>query len=90
MCCYGDVPLGCILLVLTNNEFGATVGILTGRLLDFSIIYPLVVEKIGALIPQLPSVGYFQRHFLVCSDGRGCLAPVGCWVIWPIGLAWKL
>ena len=37
---------GCVLLLSTNNRFGATTGILmTGA--GFATIYPLVAEKIG-------------------------------------------
>jgi MFS transporter, FHS family, glucose/mannose:H+ symporter len=64
--------LGCITLVLTNNEFGATMGILLVGF-GFSIIYPLVVEKIGARFPNYHP-GYFNGIFSFALTG-GMLAP---------------
>ena len=64
--------LGCIMLALTNNEFGATIGILLVGF-SFSIIYPLVVERIGARFPNYHP-GYYNGIFSFALTG-GLLAP---------------
>ncbi len=67
--------LGCITLALTNNEFGALMGILLVGF-SFSIIYPLVVEKIGARFPNYHP-GYYNGIFSFALTG-GMLAP---WIL---------
>jgi fucose permease len=67
---------GCIILMFTNNLFGAGVAIslLAG---GFSMIYPLVVEKIGDRFPSYHP-GVFSGLFSLAVTG-GLLAP------WTIG-----
>jgi fucose permease len=63
--------LGCLVLALTNNLFGAAFGaILIG--LGFAPIYPLVVERIGARFPHYHP-GFFNGIFSVGLTG-GLLA----------------
>ncbi|MEO7144430.1 MAG: hypothetical protein ABI165_13105 [Bryobacteraceae bacterium] len=64
--------LGCIILIATNNRFGAAAGILlvgTG----FAPVYPLVVEKIGARFPYYHP-GFFNGIFSLAFFG-GLLSP---------------
>jgi fucose permease len=63
---------GCLMLALTNNLFGASMGAL---LLGFSFaaIYPLVVEKIGRRFPSYHP-GVFNGLFSFALAG-GTLAP---------------
>ncbi|MEN6606835.1 MAG: hypothetical protein ABFD60_06300, partial [Bryobacteraceae bacterium] len=69
--------LGCNILVLTNNLFGAAVGILmVGG--GFAAIYPLLVEKIGDRFPYYHP-GFFNGIFSLAVTG-GLLAP------WTIGI----
>jgi fucose permease len=67
---------GCVILMFTNNLFGAGVAIslLAG---GFSMIYPLVVEKIGDRFPSYHP-GVFSGLFSLAVTG-GMLAP------WTIG-----
>lgn len=64
--------LGCVILLDTNNRFGALIGIL---LLGgaFAPIYPLVVEKIGHRFPYFHP-GFYNGIFSVAIAG-GLLAP---------------
>jgi FHS family glucose/mannose:H+ symporter-like MFS transporter len=63
---------GCTLLWLTNNLFGATVGILmTGA--GFATIYPLVVERLGNRFPYYHP-GFFNGIFSLAVVGA-LLAP---------------
>ena len=63
---------GCLLLAFTNNLFGAAVGVLlVGS--GFAIIYPLIVERIGARFPTYHP-GFFNGVFSVALTG-GMLAP---------------
>ncbi|HLH42362.1 MAG TPA: MFS transporter [Bryobacteraceae bacterium] len=63
---------GCIILVATDNLFGAVTGIL---LLGaaFAPIYPLVVEKIGTRFPHFHP-GFYNGVFSLAMAG-GLLAP---------------
>lgn len=63
---------GCIILLATNNQFGAVTGIL---LLGaaFAPIYPLLVEKIGHRFPSFHP-GFYNGIFSVAIAG-GLLAP---------------
>ena len=64
--------LGCAILGLTDNLFGAISGtLLVG--LGFAPIYPLVVEKIGARFPHYHP-GFFNGIFSLALTG-GMLAP---------------
>ncbi len=69
---------GCLVLSLTNNWFGAILGVLfVGG--GFATIYPLVVEKIGIRFPYFhPTL--FNGIFSLAMAG-GLLAP------WTLGLA---
>jgi FHS family glucose/mannose:H+ symporter-like MFS transporter len=64
--------LGCVILTVTNNRFGAVMGIL---LLGaaFAPIYPLVVEKIGRRFPDFHP-GFYNGIFSLAIAG-GLLAP---------------
>ncbi len=64
--------LGCLLLMMTDNRFGAITGILLigGA---FAPIYPLVVEKIGHRFPHYHP-GFYNGIFSLAIAG-GFLAP---------------
>ena len=63
---------GCLMLALTNNLFGASVGaLLVG--FSFAAIYPLVVENIGRRFPSYHP-GVFNGLFSFALAG-GTLAP---------------
>ena len=64
--------LGCFVLVMTNNRFGAVLGVLLAGL-SFAAIYPLVVERIGARYPYYHP-GFFNGVFSFGLVG-GLLAP---------------
>ncbi len=78
---------GCLLLMLTVNRFGATVGVLLCGA-GFAVIYPLVVEKIGSRFPYYHP-GVFNSVFSIAIAGGllspwliGMLAdPLGAWVV---------
>ena len=64
--------LGCAILALTDNLFGAISGtLLVG--FGFAPIYPLVVEKIGTRFPHYHP-GFFNGIFSLALTG-GMLAP---------------
>jgi fucose permease len=64
--------LGCVILALTDNLFGAISGtMLVG--FGFAPIYPLVVEKIGTRFPHYHP-GFFNGIFSLALTG-GMLAP---------------
>ncbi len=63
---------GCVILLFTNNRFGAVMGILlVGG--AFAPIYPLVVEKIGSRFPDYHP-GHYNGIFSIAMAG-GLLAP---------------
>ena len=63
---------GCVVLELTNNKFGAIVGVLlVGG--AFAPIYPLVVEKIGHRFPYYHP-GFYNGIFSLAMAG-GLLTP---------------
>ncbi|WP_321477779.1 MFS transporter [uncultured Paludibaculum sp.] len=62
----------CVVLFSTNNLFGATVGVLLAGG-GFSVILPLVVEKIGDRFPYFHP-GFFSGIFSIASTGS-LLAP---------------
>jgi fucose permease len=68
----GASILGCVILLATNNRFGAVIGIL---LLGaaFAPIYPLVVEKIGHRFPYFHP-GFYNGIFS-CALAGGLLSP---------------
>jgi fucose permease len=74
----GASVLGCLILLETDNRFGAIIGIL---LLGgaFAPIYPLVVEKIGHRFPYFHP-GFYNGIFS-CALAGGLLAPctLGYW-----------
>jgi FHS family glucose/mannose:H+ symporter-like MFS transporter len=63
---------GCILLMLTANRLGATVGVLFCGA-GFAVIYPLVVERIGRRFPYYHP-GIFNSIFSIAIVG-GMLSP---------------
>lgn len=64
--------LGCLILMVTNNRFGAVAGILLIGA-GFAPVYPLVVEKIGARFPSYHP-GFFNGIFSFAITG-GFLSP---------------
>jgi len=65
--------LGCVMLLATDNRFGAIVGILmVGG--AFAPIYPLLVEKIGSRFPYYHP-GFYNGIFSFAIAG-GLLAPL--------------
>jgi MFS transporter, FHS family, glucose/mannose:H+ symporter len=82
--------LGCLLLMATDNRFGAVIGILLigGA---FAPIYPLVVEKIGHRFPHYHP-GFYNGIFSLAIAG-GMLAPfsLGYFAsIWGVGVVMGL
>lgn len=73
--------LGCIMLSMTNNLFGATVAILlVGS--GFAATYPLVVEKIGTRFPYFHP-GLFNGLFsFAVTGGLLAAASLGMWAQW--------
>lgn len=68
----GASMLGCVILLLTDNRFGAILGILLVGA-AFAPIYPLVVEKIGHRFPYFHP-GFYNGIFSFALAG-GLLAP---------------
>ena len=68
----GAAFLGCFILAMTNNRFGAVLGVLLAGS-GFAAIYPLVVERIGARFPYYHP-GLFNGIFSFALIG-GLLAP---------------
>jgi FHS family glucose/mannose:H+ symporter-like MFS transporter len=67
------IPMfACIVLFSTNNLFGATMGVLLAGG-GFSVILPLVMEKIGDRFPYFHP-GFFNGIFTIALSG-GLLAP---------------
>lgn len=81
---------GCVLLLMTDNRFGATCGILLlGG--SFAPIYPLVVEKIGHRFPNYHP-GFYNGIFSLAMAG-GMLAPctLGYFAsLWGVGVVMGL
>jgi fucose permease len=64
--------LGCLMLIATDNRFGAIIGILLVGC-GFAPVYPLVVEKIGVRFPYYHP-GFFNGIFSFAFTG-GLLSP---------------
>ena len=62
----------CIVLFFTNNLFGATIGVLLAGG-GFSVILPLVMERIGSRFPYFHP-GFYNGIFSIALTG-GLLAP---------------
>lgn len=81
---------GCVILLATNNRFGAVIGILMlGS--AFAPIYPLVVEKIGFRFPYYHP-GFYNGIFSFAIAG-GLLAPctLGYFAsLWGVGVVMEL
>ncbi len=82
----GEAVFGCLLLLATNNQFGALIGtLLVGC--GFAAIYPLIAERIGREFPDFRP-GFFNGIFSIALTGA-MLAP---WTlghladIWGIGV----
>jgi hypothetical protein len=78
---------GCIILIATDNQFGATAGVLLlGG--SYAPIYPLVVERIGHRFPSYHP-GFYNGLFSFAFAG-GMLAPCTLgffaseWGIWVV------
>ena len=75
---------GCVMLIATNNSFGAITGILLiGG--SFAPVYPLVVEKIGSRFPYYHP-GFYNGIFSFAL-AAGLLAPcaLGYWTsVWGV------
>jgi FHS family glucose/mannose:H+ symporter-like MFS transporter len=75
---------GCVILLVTNNSFGAVTGILlVGG--SFAPVYPLLVEKIGIRFPYYHP-GFYNGIFSFAMAG-GLLAPcaLGYWTsVWGV------
>jgi len=89
----GAALVGCMILIATNNRFGAWMGLLlVGG--GYATIYPLVVEKIGHRFPNYHP-GFFNGIFSFGITG-GLLAPwlvgylahwYGIWTVMALPLA---
>jgi FHS family glucose/mannose:H+ symporter-like MFS transporter len=86
----GAAVFGCLILLGTNNVFGAVVGtLLVGC--GFAPIYPLIAERIGREFPNFRP-GFFNGIFAIALTG-GTLAP---WMLgyladfWGIGVVLAL
>jgi fucose permease len=78
----GAALLGCLILLNTDNRFGAGAGVIMLGC-GFAVIYPLVIEKIEGRFPyQHP--GFFQTIFSFGLIG-GLLAP---WLLGYAAAAW--
>jgi fucose permease len=86
----GAALSGCLVLLATNNRFGAVIGILMAGG-GFAGIYPLAAEKIGRRFPYYQP-GFFNGIFSFALTG-GMLAPcvVGYLAyFWGVGVAMGL
>jgi FHS family glucose/mannose:H+ symporter-like MFS transporter len=78
----GAAVFGCLILLGTNNAFGALIGILLVGC-GFASIYPLIAERIGREFPYFQP-GYFNGIFSMALVG-GTLAP---WTLGHAAVAW--
>jgi len=86
----GAAVFGCLILLATNNAFGALIGtLLVGC--GFATIYPLIAERIGREFPYFQP-GFFNGIFSMALVG-GMLAP---WTlghaadVWGVGVVMAL
>jgi len=78
----GEALFGCLLLLATNNEFGALIGtLLVGC--GFAAIYPLIAERIGREFPDFRP-GFFNGIFSIALTGA-MLAP---WTLGHLADVW--
>ena len=78
----GEAVFGCLLLLATDNEFGAVIGtLLVGC--GFAAIYPLIAERIGREFPDFRP-GFFNGIFSIALTG-GMLAP---WTLGHLADVW--
>ena len=68
----GAAVFGCLILLATDNPFGAVIGILLVGC-GFATIYPLIAERIGREFPHFQP-GFFNGIFSIALTG-GMLAP---------------
>ncbi len=85
-----EAVFGCLLLLATNNAFGALIGtLLVGC--GFAAIYPLIAERIGGQFPDFRP-GFFNGIFSIALTGA-MLAP---WTlghladVWGVGVVMAL
>jgi MFS family permease len=80
----GEAVFGCLLLLGTNNAFGALIGtLLVGC--GFAAIYPLIAERIGSEFPDFRP-GFFNGIFSIALTGA-MLAP---WTLGHLADAWGI
>jgi len=78
----GEAVFGCLLLLATDNRFGAVVGtLLVGC--GFAAIYPLIAERIGQDFPDFQP-GFFNGIFSIALTGA-MLAP---WTLGHLADVW--
>ena len=78
----GEAVFGCLLLLATDNEFGAVIGtLLVGC--GFAAIYPLIAERIGREFPDFRP-GFFNGIFSLALTGA-TLAP---WTLGQLADVW--
>ncbi|MCU1274396.1 MAG: major facilitator superfamily 1 [Bryobacterales bacterium] len=86
----GAAVFGCLILLGTDNAFGALMGTLLAGF-GFATIYPLVAERIGREFPYFHP-GFFNGIFSIALTG-GMLAP---WTlghladVWGVGVVMAL
>ena len=86
----GAAVFGCLILLATNNAFGALIGtLMVGS--GFATVYPLIAERIGREFPYFQP-GFFNGIFSIALVG-GMLAP---WTlghaadVWGVGVVMAL
>jgi len=80
----GEAVFGCLLLLATDNRFGAVVGtLLVGC--GFAAIYPLIAERIGQDFPDFQP-GFFNGIFSIALTGA-MLAP---WTLGHLADVWGI
>ncbi len=80
----GEAVFGCLLLLATNNRFGAVIGtLLVGC--GFAAIYPLIAERVGREFPDFRP-GFFNGIFSIALTGA-MLAP---WTLGQLADVWGI
>jgi MFS transporter, FHS family, glucose/mannose:H+ symporter len=80
----GEAVFGCLLLLATNNKFGAVIGtLLVGC--GFAAIYPLIAERVGREFPDFRP-GFFNGIFSIALTGA-MLAP---WTLGHLADVWGI